>query len=76
MHSQHCDIFKTWDARYYVRLKIAPHSEHFDFYGPCKAGRLALDSPQQAHGVGDEFYLDESGRRSVPMAMQPADTSV
>lgn len=74
MHSRHCEIFKARDARYYVRLETAAHSEQFDFYGPFEAAGLALDYLQQAHGIGDEFYLDESGRRSVPVAIQPAGT--
>lgn len=55
-------------------METAPHSELFDFYGPFDAARPALNYLQQAHGVRDEFYLDESGRRSVPTAIQPAGT--
>lgn len=75
MHPRHCDIFKARDGQYYARLETLPYSEQFDFYGPFAVAGDALSYLQQAHAIGAAFYLDETGRRPVPAAAQPAGTA-
>ena len=68
-YPRHCEIYKARDGQYYIRLEKAERSETFEFYGPFQASKLALEYLQHSHSVGIDFYLDESGRRSVPMEL-------
>ena len=65
---RHCDIYRARDGQYYARLETAPYSESFEHLGPFPAAPAALSWLQEQRAIGPDFFLDESGRRSVPLA--------
>lgn len=66
---RHCDIYRAKDGRYYARLETAIGSESFQSFGHFDTAEAALHWLQANHGIGSHFFLDESGRRSVPTAL-------
>ncbi|MDO7848705.1 hypothetical protein Q5H92_20230 [Hymenobacter sp. M29] len=68
---RHCDIYRAKDAQYYARLETAIGSEVLLNYGPFETAATALAWLQTNHAIGDNFFLDDSGRRSVPTDLQP-----
>ncbi len=66
---RYCDVFKAQDGHYYVRLESAPATEQYTYYGPFDTPLAVQDYLRQTHSIQESFYLDETGRRQVPVAL-------